>query len=207
VRARMSVALGAAVACSATPGRAFAQAAGPDGTHGQVMVHLNSPRTVDLQRAPDEGGDFETLCSSPCDTFVPASGAYRVAGHFMRNSRRFWFEPGARRAIIDVHPTSRIGFASGIVLTSLGGVFVFGATLAGAFSDDGFSPSALTFLGGGAVALATGVVLIAINPPTNVAFAERATAPAQQAAPPVWGRSAAIETPRAVLVPILQGSF
>jgi hypothetical protein len=161
---------------------------GRDATRA-VFVHLDSPDPVDLQRETGLRYEpFSTVCTSPCDTLVPADGKYRISSDSARPSHFFTFSAGAQRDDIRVRPASRGGFTGGIVLLSTGAA-AFGL---GAFwllaqglgesngSQDGGDgrPIALGVLLGGLAALATGTVLTALNAKTKVSHMEgRWTAP------------------------------
>jgi hypothetical protein len=150
--------------------------------HGAVLVHVDAPEAVDLQRRTGEKyPPFEIVCTSPCDTLVPAEGDYRVTNDTIRTSRRFRLPDGAGRTTIRVEPSSSIAFAGGIMLASLGVVAVgtglllaiaggAGGTPANgtATNDSWRVPVAYTLGVGGAVAVFGGLVLLISNRRTSV---------------------------------------
>ena len=46
---------------------------------GMVMLHINSPEPVELERRQGEVGAWEHVCTSPCDRNVPLFDQYRIA--------------------------------------------------------------------------------------------------------------------------------
>lgn len=60
----------------ASPEDAPAPAAKADGT---VMLHINSPKPVELERRQGDVGGWEHVCTSPCDMNVPLFDQYRIA--------------------------------------------------------------------------------------------------------------------------------
>ncbi len=100
-----------------------------------VLVHIDSPSPVELQRKVDpnaaaRGSDghanaksgWQTVCSAPCDHAIPADGRYRVIGDGARPSREFMLPGTARSVSLNVSPSSPGWFIGGIVLTSVGGI-------------------------------------------------------------------------------------
>src|SRR5579864_5553242 len=145
--------------CLVRPALALAQEApqtdaAPAPLRRAVFVHVDSPRPVNLQlRASDKRRrPFYSICTSPCDTYVPADGAYRIGGDGatdegsdgnlrsfdVQPSRLFSLPSGAVREVITVEPSSQLAFVAGIALTVIGGVAIGLAglaALANAFSS------------------------------------------------------------------------
>ncbi len=97
----------------------------PDPTRPPVLVHIRSPGPVDLQRETgDRREPFAAICTSPCDTLVPAGGRYRISGYLVRSSRPFTFPVDVTEDTLDVRPASSTGFMGGILLVSLGVIAV-----------------------------------------------------------------------------------
>jgi hypothetical protein len=129
------------------------------------------------------------ICTSPCDTLVPASGRYRISGESIRSSKPFTFPADTTQDTLGVRPASVAGFAGGILLVCLGVAAVqlgFLWLLASSFADgpdSGGTPSRTPAVGlaiGGLVAAVTGGVLWASNSRTSVS---QTSGPALQAVP------------------------
>ena len=149
-----------------------------DPTRPPVLVHIRSPGPVNLQRETgDRREPFAVICTSPCDTLVPAGGRYRISGYLVRSSRPFTFPADVTEDTLDVRPASSTGFMGGILLVSLGVIAVqvgFLWLFADTFADlpyGGETPSRAPAVGvaiGGLVVAVTGGVLWALNGRTGV---------------------------------------
>lgn len=184
VSVRRWAALGAALHATLAPA-SLARAADtpppderPDATRA-VFVHLDSSEPVDLQRETGLRYEpFSTVCTSPCDTLVPADGKYRVSSDSIRPSRAFSFATDARRDDVRVRPASRGAFTAGILLLSTGAAAAGLGTLwllaqglgdsDGSQDDGGGRPIALGVVLGGLAAVVGGTVLTALNAKTKV---------------------------------------
>lgn len=102
---------------AATPDAAPMSAA--DAARVKVRVHIESPEEVELEA--QSGGDWETVCTSPCDKDLPVGDFYRINGSGVRSSAGFRLRPG-QPLRVDVEPHSSTGHAFAIVITVLGGV-------------------------------------------------------------------------------------
>ncbi len=113
---------------------------------------------------------FERVCSAPCNRAVPAGDQYFVDAPGMSTSRPFELDPGKAR--LNVRGGSAflrgLGAYAGVYLGTT--ALVTGGTLAllGAISSskgtqDTLLPIGLSLVGGGAVALAAGIVLVVMN--------------------------------------------
>jgi hypothetical protein len=206
-----------------SPGAARA----PAGTEGGVLLHIESPATVSLQRPiPGTEGkrpDWLTVCTSPCDARVPP-GRYRIAGDGVRPSGDF-VVPATAQATLTVSPGSKGWFVGGIVLLSVGAPVLLVGLLIGAVSSiiataDAPNPTAddwahggwtAAFLGG--AAMIAGIVGIANNSHSGVSFGGGDAAklfPGSPWAPVATWREAPPEAkglPAAVAVPLLRGTF
>jgi hypothetical protein len=141
----------------------------------RVLLHIESPKPVDLERGTGDFSDpFYVICTSPCDTWVPATDSYRIAGGGTRASRRFELLANAKRETLVVSPSSSIAFGMGIAAIVLGGVAAnigAWAWLSDGFGEDPNGPSgdvipfdmALGLMAGGMVAAAGGIVLVVFN--------------------------------------------
>ncbi|MEO7112856.1 MAG: hypothetical protein ABI183_20605 [Polyangiaceae bacterium] len=158
---------------------------------GNVFVHVDGG-DVDVEMQTMNGtpagkkvtGTWATMCSSPCDQELPLAGAYRLAGSGVRASRSFKLvgHPGDH-VTISADPSSKGGFAGGIVLISVGvPVFVIGCFVelvvaivnAGSKIDNDYTDTSgaqivgLSMMGLGAAGVVTGIVLIVNNGSTHL---------------------------------------
>jgi hypothetical protein len=164
----------------ASPGIARAQSTPPPSqVPGSVLVHIESPEPVDLERETGDRHDpFYVACASPCDEWVPASGKYRIAGGGTRASRRFELLAKGGRETVVVSPASSAAFGIGIAVIVVGAVAAgLGALalLSASFGDDpngssGSGPPylALGVTAGGLAAEAGGIVLVVLNAGSRV---------------------------------------
>jgi hypothetical protein len=159
----------------------------PPPPEGTILVHIDSPRPVDLQLKVFHDADrYQTVCTSPCDKWVLARLEYRVVAAGQDNpggesadlspSRDFALPAGARRDTIQVMPRSESSRSGGIALTVAGAATIavghvwfladlflagLGAALSGQSSgsaaDDPTAPLVIILCGG--VVLAAGIVL------------------------------------------------
>src|SRR5579864_6078362 len=70
---------------------ARAQSAPPP-ADDRVRVHIDSPEPVNLEMR--ERREWVIVCTSPCDTTLPAHRDYRINGAGVSSSRTFTIEPG-----------------------------------------------------------------------------------------------------------------
>lgn len=219
---RHSIPLGAAIAIVvvSSSDRAEAQVAPDPASKASVLVHVDAPCSVELQRESrsdsDDGDEFHKECTSPCDAAVPAEGRYRIAGSGVRDSPTFALPKGTAGDTIVVNPASTLAFAGGIVLISVGGaaasfgaMAVLGASLSG--SDDHALTIGYGLLGGGLAGVAAGLVITLVNRHSTIAFVKTPAAPPP--APPASyevlrdrHRLDAVQTPT-WSAPLVTGSF
>lgn len=133
---------------------------------GRVLVHIESPVPVDLQRGTGDVADpFYVMCTSPCDTWVPATDRYRIAGGDTRPSDRFELLANAERETVVVSPTSSARFGIGVALIVVGGVAgLIGTALFLGYAGD----LADGVLVGASLADAGGIVLVVLNHASRV---------------------------------------
>ncbi len=128
-----------------------AAAAKPEGT---VMLHIESPKVVDLERRQGGIGAWEHVCTSPCDMNVPLFDQYRIApAADVSESKPFMIDAANKdRVSLAVNPgmrtKSRVGTYILIagVATVVTGVVVVIAGTAGSDSigSDGTTHHAFT---------------------------------------------------------------
>ncbi|HZU84241.1 MAG TPA: hypothetical protein VE987_15030 [Polyangiaceae bacterium] len=155
-------------------------ASAPEQVPGSVLLHIESPDPVDLQRETGDRRDpFYVACTSPCDEWVPATGRYRIIGGGTRASRRFELLASSGRETVVVSPASSTGFGVGIAGIAIGaaalGIGVLGLLLSALPSDDPNGPTSngpptweLGLIAGGLVAAAGGVTLVVLNASSHV---------------------------------------
>ena len=138
-----------------------------------TLVHVDSGRSVRLERRNATDDPWVPVCDSPCDSRVSIDATYRIAGDGVRTSAPFTLEPMAgNRLSIDVATGAKAGFAVGVVLTSVSPlVLLVGAGIyllaSGADIDRSLKPVGLGLTAGGVAGLVTGIVLIALNARTT----------------------------------------
>ena len=160
-------------------GLVFAAASVRAETNGPV-VHVDASSNMVLERVSDGATD---ACRAPCDRVVPAD-EYRLTGDGVRSSNTFRIPLREQPVKVDVKARPRGGFVTGVVLTTLSGIFLGAglAMLGGAFAlDNSWSGlGASLFLGMGAVAsFATsiglgipGIYMLATNAQSNARVVE-----------------------------------
>jgi hypothetical protein len=163
-----------------SPRLALAQSSpSPSQVPGSVLVHIESPQPVDLERETGDRHDpFDVACTSPCDEWVPATGRYRIAGGGTRGSRRFELLANAGRETVVVSPASSTAFGIGIAAIVVGAAAIaIGSlgVLANSFSDDPNGSSdngrrnlALGVVVGGLVVEGGGIALVVLNASSRV---------------------------------------
>ena len=165
------------------------------------VVHVDASSDVVLERVD---GPRTLLCRAPCDQAVDPQGSYRLDGPDMRASNDFHVPDRATNVKIQVKPQSSSGFATGIVLTSLSGVFLAGgiAMLAGSFLDAslGSFGTDLLLFGGSMASFAAsislgipGVILLVNHAQSRARVMEADLKSAQVSAP--TPRAAAVSVP------------
>lgn len=155
---------------ASSPRFALAQSSAPPlPVPGRVLVHIQSPEPVDLERGTGDFSDpFYVICTSPCDAWVPATDSYRIVGSGTRASRRFELLGSAERETLVVSPSSASAFGIGIAAIVLGAVTASIGTLAWLSDSFGDGPK-LGLFAGGLLAEAGGIALVVLNPSSRVA--------------------------------------
>jgi hypothetical protein len=143
----------------------------------RVVVHIESPGSVDLERETGDRRDpFWVMCTSPCDARVPASGGYRIGGSGTRASRRFELSTSSGRETLVVSPASSAAFGIGIGLIVIGAAAIVIGGLAFVWAPFGENPNgpsgppylALGAIGGGLLAEGGGIALVVLNASSRV---------------------------------------
>jgi hypothetical protein len=179
-----------APAAEAAPGPATPAAPAPA---AMVRVHIEGSRVAQLQRDTSGDGNWQTVCTAPCDKALPAQVGYRIVGDGIRDSSDFELSAqGGDRQTLAVHEGSRGGFVLGIVGTVAGGIAIVAGLMVVVIAAlprvAGEGDSTLTqgeinaetagwvISGLGTAGLAGGIALLVLNGRTRVAQ-ESAAAP------------------------------
>jgi hypothetical protein len=185
----------------------------------RVWVHVESQVPVALQQRAPRG--WQTVCTAPCDAWMPRDGSYRLDGPGARPTSAISLQDMGTCADVRFSAASPAWFATGVALTVLGsGALVAGAYLyfVGAINvvnggGSGAENAGLATLALGAGALAFGIVATAKNFHSDLLVTgERGS---EREAGATWLRAASFrETPaieRALPVPqvfpVFQASF
>jgi len=113
----MSRAAALAFALSVVAAPAVARAGAPD----TIVVHVESPRPVLVQRRDDDA--WEDMCRSPCDMALPRDAEYRVVAQEGRPSATFRLRGSPDdRVVLRVDPFGGERRTAGGILAVFGGV-------------------------------------------------------------------------------------
>jgi hypothetical protein len=93
------------------------------------ILHVKSPRPVNLEQRPGPQAPWEYVCGSPCGLRVSKSAEFRVTGPGIMASKPMWLgaEPGDE-VTVHVTPGDERKYKTGLVVAVAGGV----VTVAGA---------------------------------------------------------------------------
>lgn len=170
----------------------------------EPVVHVDAAENVVVQRA----SDGEDVCHAPCDRALEPD-VYRASGDGVRASNDFRIPSRSEPLKVRVETKSNSGFVTGVVLTSLSGLFLvggltmFAASLGmnGSFQDLGaallIDGGAIAVLGGSIGMGIAGIYMIATNMQSRARVLEgdlRMTSSRETA-------------PRAMSIPVLKGTF
>jgi hypothetical protein len=102
-------------------------------TDGTLLVHIDSPQKVSLERRSSPSAAWEHACESPCDGRLPVGDQYRIVGTGMNDSNPFTLD-GSKgdRAVLLVAPGTKQKAAIGEGLLIGGAVLLVGAVVFGA---------------------------------------------------------------------------
>lgn len=143
-----------------------------------VEVHADAPVNVEARPTPSE--PWRIVCGNACDTPLPTSAFYRVTGQGIRTSNVFTLKPNGDRALVKVDTRPKGAFTAGVVLTTIGSIFLTTATAvwiinAASPPPVGGGVDVVTLLIGsaslilGLPTLVTGAILMAHNGASRVA--------------------------------------
>jgi hypothetical protein len=105
---------------------------------GQVEVHIESPKQVNLERR--EGATWQFVCSSPCDQKVSVSNEYRVMGDDLNESKAFMLDSSKGKVTLNVIPGYHNKQQQGLYVLIGGGVLAVGGILTILIGSDGKTP-------------------------------------------------------------------
>ena len=121
---------------------------------GMVLLHVESPKVVEIERRQGEVGAWQHVCSSPCDVNVPLFDQYRIAPTAdMTESKPFLIDAGNKeRVTLAVNPGMKTKSTVGTYLlvagvaTAVTGVVIVVAGTAGSnnIGSDGTTHHAFT---------------------------------------------------------------
>jgi hypothetical protein len=142
----------------------------PANPPGTVIVHINSSKSVTLEKRADAHSPWEHVCNSPCDVATPTGAQYHIVGTDLNGSRPFLIDASlGDRITLDVTPgihnkavTGGWILAGGIALTVGGLVTLFAGSKSGyVLGDNGTSPSTSNtdFIFTGSLLITAGVIL------------------------------------------------
>jgi hypothetical protein len=115
-------------------------------TDGTVIVHINSPTPVTLQKRSAPSAAWETVCTSPCDQRASVSDQYRVVGEGGATpSKHFHLDSAKGTATLDVTPGDPKKKTTGLIVVGVAGVLttagiitiIAGSKPSNAFRADG----------------------------------------------------------------------
>jgi hypothetical protein len=110
----MLLAAGLHAATVAAPRVAWAQAQ-------DVRVHIDSPSHVELQQRVTRQSEWQTVCSSPCDSLLRPGAGTRIVGDGIRPSGAFMLSDRGGSITLTVRPTPASWLVGAIALTSVSG--------------------------------------------------------------------------------------
>jgi hypothetical protein len=209
---------------SSTPTPATAAAAPPVVAEGTVVVHINSPAKVNLERRGAVNAPWEFACEAPCDQRLPATDQYRIVGTNLNESDAFYLDAAkGDKLTLEVAPGEKNKQKIGLWVLIGGAVFfVAGAIVIAAgssnqFDQDGtLSSSRSNALAGGVTLMLVGVTGAIFggawmwgNSRSHVGGDTMAPAPVRGSLPSVVNTGMRMPTvaPVAFSIPVLAGSF
>ena len=108
---------------------------------GTVVVHLDSPQTVNLEHRQGVGNTsnpWQFVCTSPCDTAVPSADEFRVTGPDVNASKPFILKSGdGQKVTLQVTPGKQGKATVGYVLVGTGAALAVAGVLVLAIGSRG----------------------------------------------------------------------
>lgn len=214
----------AAPSTTSTPAKPSAPASAAASTDGTVMVHINSPTPVMLQKRSGSTGAWETVCTSPCDQRAPVGDEYQVTSERAVASKPFRLDSSRGNVVLDVTPGNPAKETAGLYVTIGGGVLVIagvvvmiaGSKPSSTFPADGTTSDRNTnmlFVGGalifsGIVAVIYGGAMM-YNNKTSAVEGDVSKAGPAQGAKDVFVKTASVPAPTTptFIMPVFTGTF
>ena len=110
--------------------KASEKAAAPASAPGTVTVHINSPRTVTLEKRASATSPWEHVCNSPCDVATSTSDEYQILGEDLNASAPFILDASqGEKVTLDVTPGVHNKAARGSWILVGGAVLVVGGVI------------------------------------------------------------------------------
>jgi len=139
----------------------------------EPVVHIDAPSSVLLERV-DANGERTPICHAPCDRRLDTRPRYVLTADGVRASNSIELPSRAAPLDLSLEPSSSRSFTSGVVLTTIGAVFLAGGLAlvgGGLFAGSSgyysfFNPMLWLAAASGTVSLATGIpglVMLASN--------------------------------------------
>ena len=112
---------------------------------GTVLVHIDAPQAVSLERRQGQSQNWEHVCVSPCDERASVSAEYRVLGTDLNASKPFMLDATKGKVVLTVRPGYHQKAETGFWVLVGGGaavvigtaVILLGTDTAAASSADG----------------------------------------------------------------------
>ncbi len=204
----------------------------PPRTGAMVWVHLEGPDEARLEQDTTGQGDWQQVCSPPCNIQLPTGLDYRIQGGNIKASQVFHLTGNqGDHVTVNVNAGSKAWFVIGIVITPIGAIVALVGFFTGLIGSLGAATASSTTYGSstttqtnwnsvaaggwttfaiGAAALVGGIVLIVTNSKTTTSQ-EVSGGPSPDAwlRAPVW-REASPEQramPQVTGVPLWSGRF
>lgn len=108
---------------------------------GSVLVHLDSPQTVNLEHRQGIGNKsnpWQYVCTSPCDSAVLSADEFRITGPDVNASRSFVLKSGdGQKVTLQVLPGKQGKATAGYVLVGTGAALAVAGVLVIAIGSRG----------------------------------------------------------------------
>lgn len=104
-------------------------AAAADSATGTVIVHVDSPSPVVLEKRASDKASWERVCESPCDVKAPVDAQYRITGTDISESKPFMLQTRGDMAMIKVTPGSHGKATAGWIVLGAGGAALIGGLI------------------------------------------------------------------------------
>jgi hypothetical protein len=147
------------------PGWGEPRGASPDGTSeagDQQRGGRDSPRGAAVA-LPLDDGDWDPVCSPPCERRLPRTALFRISGAEITTSSTFSLPADRSEVTLRVKAGASRWYWTGVILTAFGGSFALGGIGPPLLLGASFSTTGKVLGGAGAVMLAVGLPLWVLN--------------------------------------------